>query len=52
MMSKRFRASTYHDYYLLRMNNNMRLAICPDCGAYVLDVQKHVKFHENLRLEE
>ena len=50
-MEKRFKASTRSDYNWIRLDN-MRLAVCPDCGAYVFDLDKHVKFHENLRLGE
>ena len=50
-MSKRFKASTRLDYNYISADG-LHLAVCPDCGAYVLDVDKHVKFHEDLRLGE
>ena len=50
-MSRRFKASTRSDYNYISADN-INLAVCPDCGAYVFDVDKHVKFHENLRLGE
>ena len=50
-MPKRFNASTRSDYKYISAEN-LYLAVCPDCGSYVFDVDKHVKFHENLRLGE
>ena len=50
-MLKRFSASTRSDYNYISAVD-LHLAVCPDCGAYVFNVDKHVKFHENLRIGE
>ena len=49
-MTERFTASTKSDYNYIPAEG-VNLGICPDCGCYVFDRDKHVKFHENLRLE-
>ena len=51
LMSKKFQASTRSDYNYISAVD-LHLAVCPDCGAYVFNVDKHVKFHENIRLGE